>query len=439
MKHLKYYGIVCIMVCWIFLSIESFTYAQLTIYDKINTIAEETPDRITLAYPKLIDLYKKYPLNSLLLNILTYLEHNHNNLIKGAKNTHLSYYYENQQRLSCNGEVDFKYYRENHYWYFEKDWKLYYREDKDYPEIDANWIDKTTFIQCTRDYSLDKNHVYYKWIIVHWANPSTFKVTNQTFNEDYAIDKNHVFLQWKILPGARPHSFYTFWWTHYSFDGYHIFWEDIQVPVHSPHTFDVIEDNAYEHWIDWQNVYFQNRVIEWADPNSFNSFNCINSRHRYTYDKENVFYKENKLENVDVLSFQWCDWFGKDNKNVFYNGELLVWVDASSWKWMWDYGTDWKIVVYKNQIIPEANAVDFEIVEWKGYVYLEPRYFWKDRHSVFYKWNKLYWFNTTSFNSLGKCEAKVYIDEEIVFWDWAKYILDNWKEVSYNEIKDCIQ
>jgi hypothetical protein len=84
------------------------------------------------------------------------------------------------------------------------------------------------------DYVKDKNHVWWDYTVVEFADPATFVRLPYGV---YAKDKNHVFWAGAIIPAADPASFGFYSDGVYAYDGSHVYIDGAAVPNANPNTF----------------------------------------------------------------------------------------------------------------------------------------------------------------------------------------------------------
>ena len=166
--------------------------------------------------------------------------------------------------------------------------KIYINEDEK-PEIDAE-----SFVPITKDvfpvypnsgnnilhYSKDKNHVYYDGVVIANADSDTFKAIWAGAMEGehvYAKDKNYVYYMGNIMAGADPGS--------------------IKVLTSISNGWRV--GGGYS--IDSKNVYFENSIINEADPKSFEA----DLEGDYAFDRDRVYLNGKVLpgENPKYFTF----------------------------------------------------------------------------------------------------------------------------------------
>lgn len=126
----------------------------------------------------------------------------------------------------------------------------------------------------------DDFHVYYHDKIVEDANPKTFKRLDKV----YSIDKNFVYIKGEIQPDSHAPSF------------------TIDLPFHFAR--------------DKNQIYYQ-KIIEGADVETFE----VIGESAYAKDKNHIYFMNEKLYNVDRVSFKvlaWCEALDKEGR-IYYS------------------------------------------------------------------------------------------------------------------------
>jgi len=200
---------------------------------------------------------------------------------------------------------------------------------------------------------------------------------------------------------------------------------------------------------------------------------------KYKKDKDNIYYDWNKIEWVDIESFEVLNyWYSKDKHNVYYFWRKIDWADPETFENLWKYyakdkdrlyiihGVKWlKIITWLNtdnaellegiylkadnrvfaifETVSEILWVDidtFQVFEWwyyakdKNYIYNhfgkiidwvdlktfglfnKRRFsFARDKYNVYYWWEKLDWADPKTFEYLWDNYAK---DKNYVYYEW---------------------
>ena len=184
-----------------------------------------------------------------------------------------------------------------------------------YPLTLCKDVDAPSFVALSRDYSKDKNKVYYRWISPgrFWvvelsdADPGTFAV----LDSDLAKDGKRVWRSDRAIEGAdpatakviRPH------WTWK--DRNRVYYQSIVINGADPDTFRHLAQAFYR---DAKRVYWSNEPLPEADPDSFKAFG---DDIPYARDRNRVWSGKTILKGVDAKTFNHVhDHVYKDSKRV---------------------------------------------------------------------------------------------------------------------------
>ena len=180
----------------------------------------------------------------------------------------------------------------DHHWM--KDVKVAYAD-----RIEIKDSDGESFELLSSPYAKDKNNVYFgeglhdghTQIKIISKNPATFSV----LEHPYAKDAQSVFYFDEPIPGAEPTGF--------------------QILGHG-YSRDIHE------------AYFQNQPMKISDPASFQP--CrenenFNGTGAFARDKNNVYYQDRAIRNVDLPSFVILnEFYSKDKKAVYFTSEKVT-------------------------------------------------------------------------------------------------------------------
>ena len=140
----------------------------------------------------------------------------------------------------------------------------------------ASDVDADSFQVLSREYTKDKNKVYYKWISpgrfwvveVPGADPATFEAV--AF--ELAKDRNHVWIRDTIVKGADPKRVKSFFayriWT----DANSLWNGERRIEGADPETFERIGKSEFGYYRDSKRVYSyfgRLKVVDGADPRTF--------------------------------------------------------------------------------------------------------------------------------------------------------------------------
>lgn len=214
-----------------------------------------------------------------------------------------------------------------------------------YEERKPEGYDPSTYKSLNAMYALDANQVYYGNKILEGADPSTFKV----LSGNYATDMHHVWYNDYIIEGADPASFVVLKGLYYAQDKHRVYYEAYGTAIRDFNTLrhknmengmynafhtdgttiynpkllpmptgtDFLTIYRVKEYRDWyadkERVYYENRLLSGANPQTFMIFpshyvnedyvsdNNLNTE--YSHDGNNVFYRDSLMSGVDVASF----------------------------------------------------------------------------------------------------------------------------------------
>ena len=300
--------------------------------------------------------------------------------------------------------------------------------------------DPSTFEDLGEGYGRDAQHAFLNGNIIKGADGKTFK----SLEKRYAIDANHVFHYDTIMIVADLKSFKVHGWF-LTEDEKDFYWNGHAVHVADKKTFVILGDeNAWDtRWAkdkenaycmgyapvpladyesfhpikngflsgyyaaDKYRVYYQDHVVEGADPKSFTEIELGIGQDRnrvYTGWKATEIKDYNQLSQIgdfysdgmhiytsELVIFEAADpetfrqieessWY-VDKNHVWYNGGLVKDADKSTIQPVRygnfyngekqlsacsSYGKDKSHVFYKDSIIPGADPASFEIIDFDG-------------------------------------------------------------------------
>lgn len=188
--------------------------------------------------------------------------------------------------------------------------------------------DPSTYKRLNKTYTLDVNHVYYRfnvtYEILEGADPSTFKV----LSDDYAADMHHVWFNGNMIEGAEPATFVapdgdiSAVADAIAHDAHDYYMGDQPLHVANMGSFRRIDSN----WaLDSLQVYyigiFGDRYDRAVSAGDYRTFKVLNKF--YAVDSKCVYYKNNIVEGADPASFAVLkgeDLYGQDKHHVYYEG-----------------------------------------------------------------------------------------------------------------------
>lgn len=254
----------------------------------------------------------------------------------------------------------------------------------------SNILDPNTFIAQDFIYSSDKNNVYYKWILMLWANPNTLQTLPV---KSYSKDENNVYFKSNLFIWADPDTFEILNWGYSKdkndvyFDWDLIVWSDsatfeIVNPDYSkdknaiyylgktlsisPDLFSFVS-NEYSYSKDMKNVYLDWKVISWADPNTFEVLNETNLENKFDIKSDvNVFDNNVFNSSFNEKKSLYLN-YSKDKNSVFYFDKEISWADIDTFKVLeWGYSRDKNNVYYENTIASSNNVKNFKVIEFNN-------------------------------------------------------------------------
>ena len=214
-----------------------------------------------------------------------------------------------------------------------------------YEERKPEGYDPSTYKSLNAMYALDANQVYYGNKILEGADPSTFKV----LSGNYATDMHHVWYNDYIIEGADPASFVVLKGLYYAQDKHRVYYEAYGTAIRDFNTLrhknmengmynafhtdgttiynpkllpmptgtDFLTIYRVKEYRDWyadkERVYYENRLLSGANPQTFMIFpshyvnedyvsdNNLNTE--YSHDGNNVFYRDSLMSGADIASF----------------------------------------------------------------------------------------------------------------------------------------
>ena len=204
-------------------------------------------------------------------------------------------------------------------WSVDKNY-IYYIDDKT-GKFDIHCIpvgDYKSFKGLNEQYAKDIYHVYFKTKIVEGADPATF----HTFSQSYAFgqDKDCVYYKDKatevkdynkLKVAKENENFYV--------DGKNFYTHEF---LKMPEGTDIkhLTNIAYGDWSkDLKRVYWKNRIVQGADPKTFDALPSLNlcegsaadnnKDYDYAKDANHIFHKDTLLKDADYATFV-CGWDG---------------------------------------------------------------------------------------------------------------------------------
>ena len=305
------------------------------------------------------------------------------------------------------------------------------------------------------DYYIKNWKAYFVW----WpfGSPITETLDNiniNNFKESsidncFADDWNNYYFFWKDITWKDIHPIWgkriKIWDKLY----YHSSWGKTEDPFTNLKEIRDADIESYkvvdaEIGKDKTHVYFQNKVIIWADPESFETINPEESYAKYYKDNHYIYIRYSG--NDEVIMVDWIDpkYFSlinnmifKDSNKIYYRNSIktvaiLTWanletfkaIDSSKWLF-WNLA--WSIPqYYKDQnnvyyyyhhtfhTLEWADPESFEVITKKCW---EGTCLWKDKNNIFYNNIMIEWPEPM----LNEFEFRWYIKgKQYVYYNWWK-------------------
>ncbi len=320
----------------------------------------------------------------------------------------------------CNEKSDIDYdlcLGENH---FLKDGKIYWTNWSDF-EMELLDVDLNSFDEITESYAKDSERVYWRANEILEADPISFEIIGGRYDK-FSNDDDYVFYFGKVINGADPSTFRLINETSESSDGKLNLYSADQNNVYigteilsdaDPESFEYIKDYYFK---DKNNVYLQGNLVEGADPNSFTIL-----RFGYAKDKDNVYLYERTIEEADPETFYFHPGsrFANDVNFVYYSGEKIKGSDGSTFEFVvpgYGYAKD-KNQVYRgihsgpdengNVLVEGADSETFENL-MDGYYF--------DKNNVYFLHGKLVpGADPESFGEVEGSKGIYYFDRNNVY------------------------
>jgi hypothetical protein len=287
---------------------------------------------------------------------------------------------------------------------------IYYYYDK------VKNIDPLTFkligISGSYLYTKDKDNLYYQDEILKLADPQTFHYINY----GYSKDKDNVYYQDEILKLADPQTFSMV--TYHSANNQYEF----RYPYRPGVIIDVSLDyhNYYiqMYYADKNNVYFKDKIIESADPETFQYIG--NGRAK---DKNNVYFKDKIIESAEVEKYDTIEAYSPLDIAEYFFSEFLQNetsnnADTGSFKYLGDnYAKDINNVYYYDGDISQQEVVVLSGADPETFKKLADNYY-QDQESIYYLGVPLLNADINSFKILqsgfSKDQNQVYFTNQII-------------------------
>lgn len=295
------------------------------------------------------------------------------------------------------------------------------------------------------EYSYDKNHLYYKGLLVAKTDGSSLK----QLNNEYWTTNDAVFSYDQLLPQVDAESFIIFADNRrVTKDKNNVYFDNgIQRDVRDPLSFQVLNRDVGK---DAVNIYaIDSSKIKLEPKKESTSFQIIDANNNISKDKDHIYHREIIVEGADIDSFQllsneigyakdhakifWLDWrsnwvldvdfqtfkvdainpkWAKDQDDIFYEGKKVEGLDAKTFEVLGQkYFKDISGIYFQTSqlafqsldgvdmesfsIIDEVDPAKVDIFNWGSDLS-------KDKHHVYYKGNIIEGADSETFKFLDK-------------------------------------
>lgn len=225
------------------------------------------------------------------------------------------------------------------------------------------------------NYRKDENHVYYNTDEIPNSDPITFEIIDETF----AKDKNQVYSKGEIIPEADPATFIPTPTPHDAKNiyietacggsGYSLVFCYKKIEGADMETFEPLFSTPFFVFSrDAYHVFYYNKMILEADPETFAVHKGGKYGYTYWYDKNYIFVMG--YDRIGIIK-QKCDtleqigsYYLRCDDRVYYVDKFLAEADAKTMTPVGataNYAKDLKHVYFDGEIIADADAETFEI------------------------------------------------------------------------------
>lgn len=255
-----------------------------------------------------------------------------------------------------------------------------YSKDKNsiyFKEIKINDVNFATFSPIDGTYAKDINNVYYLGRKIEYADPNGFTVINNQYS--FSKDKNNIYFQNQKIPNVDAESFQVIN-QQYAKDQHKVYWQNTIVEGADPNSMEIILYDTHEisfFFKDKHAVYNQGNKTDF----DLQSFELLTSQ--IAKDKNNVYFIYDEyivpINKSDPASFMMINKdYAKDKKHVYRLGSIIEGANPLTFKTLTEYySRDDKNIYLMNFKIPQADVRSFKI--------LNKRFTAKDNHHVYYK------------------------------------------------------
>ena len=278
------------------------------------------------------------------------------------------YIYNYDEKMEINPK-DFKLYKnKDKLLYFRNNGKLYIGGSF----LEVEYVqDLNSFEVIDQGYSKDKYNIYYAGTPIYDVDKSTFQIIMPDY---YAKDKNNVYSGYDKIKDANPDTIKILNQV-YLKDDKNVFLNFGQkIKNVDAATFEVMEENA-SYGKDKNNVYYLGEKIKGTDAKSFEVIlEPSNLVQMYSKDKNGIFIGGRKIKEADLKTFERLSgttYYSKDRNNLYYREVKIDKIDKENLQILYSDGID--VVKNGNRIFAEGEKLNikspetFEIILSKYY------------------------------------------------------------------------
>ena len=186
------------------------------------------------------------------------------------------------------------------------------------------------------DYIYSGGEIYYQDVLLSHIDKQTFTVFDSFFWHDYALDQNHVYYEWEILTWADPKSFVVVDHPYCQYDAHHVYIDgemasctgeaidqgisllQIKAPLSNP-SYVYSGGKIYYQFDRESSTVF----VSGTDNQTFAVFDGGSYESQYALDKQHVYYQGRLLHWADSVSFVLSDWYDHDAYHIYRDGKML--------------------------------------------------------------------------------------------------------------------
>jgi hypothetical protein len=213
--------------------------------------------------------------------------------------------------ISCNSEYkienDNVYFR---FWSFGQggwnEWQIKNADVKSFIKIESE----------SNLYGKDKNNVYYKNLIIHGADPKTFKYIKKGFS----VDKNKAFYNKDSIEKSSSKQFKVID-SYFSKDFKNVYYKTKPLNVCSVKNFNFVHKDIKHNWSRWSTdgcFYYVNEIK--VPSNDYENIVVFKESNGFSKDSKYVYYKNKKItypkefaKLLDTIDIKTLEYLGNNN------------------------------------------------------------------------------------------------------------------------------